>query len=124
VLAAALTIRRAAAQRLIDEAVRRKLNAAVVCAGVERGTAFSLEDTAAAGAIVEAAREYDAAIALTDEAWAALHLWHWYRGDAMRMFRQSSHGRALREMGFVGDLEYAAQVDVRQRCRCCTTTMA
>lgn len=112
VLAAALTNRRAAARRLIDEAASRGLDAAVVCAGVERGSAFSLEDTAAAGAIVEAAREHTAAIALTDEAWAALHLWHWYRGDALRMFGQSSHGRVLRELGFEGDLRYASQLDI------------
>src|SRR5512141_1280515 len=112
VLAAALTSRRAAAHRLIDEAASRGLNAAVVCAGVERGTAFRLEDTAAAGAIVEAAHEHDGTIALTDEAWAALHLWRWYRGDALRMFGQSSHGRSLRELGFEGDLRYAAQLDI------------
>ena len=112
VFAAALTNRRAAARRLLDEAAKRDLNAAVMCAGVERGTAFSLEDTAAAGAIVESAREHDPALVLTDEAWAALHLWHWYRGDAMRIFRQSAHGRGLAALGFSNDLEYAAQVDI------------
>ena len=112
VLAAALTNRRAAARRLVDEAAGRGLDAAVVCAGVERGTAFSLEDTAAAGAMVEAAREHDSTIALTDEAWAALHLWRWYRGDALRMLGQSSHGRSLRELGFEGDLRYASQLDI------------
>ena len=84
VVAAALVNRRAAAERLVAEAARRKLDIAVVCAGVERGTAFSLEDTAAAGAIVEAAMKTDAALAMTDSSWAALHLWRWYRGDAMR----------------------------------------
>lgn len=112
VLAAALTNRRAAARRLVDEAASRGLDAAVVCAGVERGSAFSLEDTAAAGAIIEAAREHDPAIQLADEAWAALHLWRWYRGDATRMFGQSSHGRSLRELGFEADLAYAAQLDI------------
>jgi hypothetical protein len=42
VFAAALTNRRAAASRLLDEAAKRYLDAAVMCAGVERGTAFSL----------------------------------------------------------------------------------
>lgn len=110
--AAALTNRRAAAERLLEEAGRRGLDLAVVCAGVDRGSAFSLEDTAAAGAVVEAARERDPAIVLTDEAWAAFHLWRWYRGDAMRIFRQSKHGRALREAGFIDDLAYAARIDV------------
>ncbi|HYM16000.1 MAG TPA: 2-phosphosulfolactate phosphatase [Dehalococcoidia bacterium] len=112
VAAAALTNRRAVAGRMVDEAGRRRLDIAVVCAGTERGTAFSLEDTAAAGAIVEAARDADPALALTDEAWAALHLWRWYRGDAGRIFRQSKHGRTLEEGGFVEDLRYAAQIDV------------
>jgi 2-phosphosulfolactate phosphatase len=112
VVAAALTNRRAAASRVVEEASRRGLDAAVVCAGVEKATAFSLEDTAAAGAIVEAARDLDPAIALTDEAWAALHLWHWYKGDAWRIFRQSKHGRALLDAGFADDLRYAGQVDL------------
>ncbi len=30
----------------------------------------------------------------------------------MRMFGQSSHGRSLRELGFDGDLRYAAQLDI------------
>ena len=114
VVAAALINRRAAAERLVAEAAKRKLDLAIVCAGVERGTAFSLEDTAAAGAVVEAAIGADATIVMTDTSWAALHLWHWYRGDAMRLFRQSKHGRALDELGFHADLAYAAQVDIYQ----------
>ncbi len=112
VAAAALINRRAVAARIVDEARSRKLDVAVVCAGLERGTAYSLEDNVTAGAIVEAAREHDGAIELTDEAWAALHLWRWYGGDAMRAFRQSVHGRALLGIGFERDLEYAAQLDI------------
>ncbi len=107
----ALLNRRATARRLLDEAARRQIDIAIVCAGQERGTAFSLEDTAAAGAIVEAAREAEPALALTDESWAALHLWRWYRGDAMCAFRHSSHGRALLALGFECDLWFAAQLD-------------
>ena len=112
VATACLLNRRPASRRLLEEATARGLDVAVVCAGTERGQAFSLEDTAAAGAIVEAVHEADPTIALTDEAWAAFHLWRWYRGDAMRIFRQSSHGRALAELGFERDLEFAAQLDV------------
>jgi 2-phosphosulfolactate phosphatase len=112
VAAAALVNRRAVGRRLVAEAGERGTDIAVVCAGVGRGTAFSLEDTAAAGAIVEAATESDASLAMTDSSWAALHLWHWYRGDAMRLFRQSKHGRALHELGFDSDLRYAAQLDI------------
>ena len=111
-VAAALTNRTAAARALVSEAAKRGLDIAVVCAGSERGTAFSLEDSATAGAIVEAAVEDDPALHMTDSSWAALHLWRWYRGDALRMFGQSSHGRSLRELGFDDDLRYAAQLDI------------
>jgi len=67
---------------------------------------------AAAGAIVEAVCEIDAAVAMSDEAYAALHLWHWYRRDAMQMFRESAHARTLRRIGFEDDLQHASQVDV------------
>jgi 2-phosphosulfolactate phosphatase len=114
VLAASLLNRAAAARRSVEEARQRKLDITVLCAGVERGTAFSLEDTTAAGAIVEAACEADASLSMTDEAYAAMHLWRWYRGDAMRMFRESSHARALRAIGFEEDLLHAAQLDVTE----------
>lgn len=112
VMAGSLLNRRATAARLISEAATRKLDIAVMCAGVAAGTVFSLEDTTSAGAIVEAVCEIDAAVAMSDEAYAALHLWHWYRGDAMQMFRESAHGRRLRSIGFQDDLRHASQLDV------------
>jgi 2-phosphosulfolactate phosphatase len=111
-ICAALTNRRAAARRLVEEAARRGNDIAVVCAGLDRGSAFSLEDTVVAGAIVEAAREADAALHLTDSAWDAYHVWRFYSGDAQRAFRDAAHGRALAELGFAADLAYAARVDV------------
>ena len=112
VCVAALTNRRAAARRLLTEATARNLDIEVVCAGADRGATFALEDTIAAGAIIEAAREADQALHLADSAWAAYHLWRWYRGDAMRAFRQSRHGRGLLEKGFEHDLRYAARLDI------------
>lgn len=109
---AALTNRRAAARRLIAEATGRGLDIAIACAGADRGATFALEDTIAAGSMVEAARQADPALHLADSAWAAYHLWRWYRGDAMRAFRQSRHGRALLEKGFEADLRYAARLDI------------
>jgi 2-phosphosulfolactate phosphatase len=109
---AALINRRAAARRLLAEATARNLDIAIVCAGADRGATFALEDTIAAGAVVEAAREADPALHLADSAWAAYHLWRWYRGDAMRAFRQSRHGRGLIEKGFEHDLRYAARLDI------------
>lgn len=108
----ALTNRTAVAGRLLGEATRLQLDIAIVCAGADRGAAFALEDTAAAGAIVEAARDADGTLHLTDSAWAALHLWRWYRGDAMRAFRQSRHGRILLDQGFESDLRYCARIDI------------
>jgi 2-phosphosulfolactate phosphatase len=110
--AGALLNRTAVARRALEEAARRDIDVAVMCAGSGRGTAFSLEDTAAAGAIVEAARALDPAVAMTDESWAAYHLWRWYDGDATRVFRESKHGRALAELGFDDDLRLAAKVDL------------
>jgi 2-phosphosulfolactate phosphatase len=112
VVVATLVNRRAATERMLAEATRRRIDVAVLCAGREHGAAFSLEDTAVAGAIVETARELDPALHLTDEAWAAYHLWRFYRGDAMRAFRESAHGRSLLELGFEHDLRFAAQADV------------
>jgi len=112
VLVASLLNRRAAAQRLLEEARRQNADPIVLCAGLERGALFSLEDSVAAGAVVEAARDADEGIELADDAWAALHLWRWYRGDAMRAFRHAVHGRALAAAGFEGDLRFASQVDV------------
>lgn len=112
VVVAALTNRRAAALRLADEASKRALDIAIVCAGLERGQLFSLEDNVAAGGIVEAIHAISPATEMTDSAWAAQHLWRWYRGDAMRAFRQAAHGRTLARMGFDLDLEYSARMDI------------
>jgi len=112
VLAAALLNRRAAARRLLEEARRRNIDALVLCAGLDRGATFSLEDNVTAGSIVEAAQEIDPELDLADDAWAALHLWRWYRGDALSAFRQAAHGRALAAAGYEDDLRFAAQVDV------------
>jgi len=103
--------RRACARKLLCEATRLNVDIAVVCAGNDRGMTFSLEDTVAAGAIVEAIRDADASVAMTDESWAAFHLWRWYDGDAMRALHQSAHGRALAALGFEQDLRFAAEVD-------------
>jgi 2-phosphosulfolactate phosphatase len=112
VAAAALTNRRAASRRLVAEAERRSIDVQVLCAGTERGTAFALEDTAVAGALVDEMMALAPAARLSDSAWAARHLWRFYRGEASRAFRHAAHGRALAALGFDHDLEYAAQVDV------------
>jgi 2-phosphosulfolactate phosphatase len=112
VIVAAFTNRRAAAIRLVNEAKRRKLDIGIVCAGLERGQLFSLEDNVAAGGIVEAVRQIEPDCKLADSAWAAEHLWRWYRGEPMRAFKQAAHGRALARMGFDHDLAHAARTDI------------
>lgn len=114
VVAAALRNRRAASRRLLEEATKRHTGVALVCAGLDRGATFSLEDTVTAGAMVEAMREADPSLELADSAWAALHLWRFYRGDASRAFRHAAHGRALRSMGFERDLDFSAELDVSE----------
>lgn len=112
VTVAAFTNRSAAASRLVQEATARELDITVLCSGLERGQIYALEDHVAAGAVVEAARAAAPEARLSDSAWAALHLWRWYRGDAACVFRHAAHGRILARMGFEADLEFAAHVDV------------
>ena len=118
VVAAAFTNRSAAAAMLLREATRRRLDIAVICAGLERGQLYSLEDNVAAGAIVEAARELSTELEMTDSAWAAQHLWRWYKGEPARAFRHAAHGRALARMGFEQDLQIAAAVDASAAVPC------
>lgn len=109
---AAFVNRRAAARFVVAEATRAQTDVAIACAGHERGKAFSLEDTTAAGALVEAAIEERPSLEMSDAAWAALHLWRWYTRDPMRAFREAAHARALLRLGFEEDLHFAAQLDV------------
>ena len=55
VLVGSLLNASAATRALLSEAEARGLDAALVCAGIERGKAFSLEDAFVAGALVETA---------------------------------------------------------------------
>jgi 2-phosphosulfolactate phosphatase len=87
---------------------------AVVCSGTELGTAFSLEDTVVAGALVARIRDLagDAAShELTDRAVAALALWRAYQSDPKQAFLNSTHGRYLVEIGMADDLDACAVID-------------
>ncbi len=89
----------AALAALLDEARSRDLDAALVCAGLESGNAFSLEDAFVAGALVENAidrtRGKRADLTLSDAAMAACRLYQSYQGDALACFREAEHGRSL-----------------------------
>jgi 2-phosphosulfolactate phosphatase len=101
----------AVTRTLLREAGARRLDAALVCAGLSRGKRLSLEDVVAAGALADRALEEDASLELTDGALIAHRLYRSYRGDAIAAFRQSEHGRHLIALGFAHDLDFSAQVD-------------
>lgn len=94
---------------LLRAALRGGRDAAIVCAGRERE--FSLEDAGCAGAIVRGVARRRAGLALNDAAHACALLARTYGDDLGALFRASSHGRALAEAGFGGDLATCAAVD-------------
>jgi 2-phosphosulfolactate phosphatase len=111
VLVGGLVNASAVMRTLLAEAGARRLNAALVCAGLSRGRRLSLEDAVAAGALADRALEDDASLQLTDGALIAQRAIRSYRGDALAAFRRSEHGRALIALGFAHDLDFCAQVD-------------
>jgi 2-phosphosulfolactate phosphatase len=111
VLVGALVNASAVTRTLLAEAGARRLDAALVCAGLSRGKRLSLEDAVAAGALADRALEDDAGLELTDGALIAHRLYRSYRGDALAAFRRSEHGRALIALGFAHDLDFCAQAD-------------
>jgi 2-phosphosulfolactate phosphatase len=116
VLAGALLNCRAVADAALAEAAGADRNIAIVCAGLEHGRRFSLEDAYAAGALVDSlvaqARASGLKPRLSDDALAALHLYRSYRGRALACFRQADHGRSLIDLGFGHDLEFCARTDI------------
>ncbi len=111
VLVGAITNAAAVTRTLLGEAGARRLDAALVCAGLSRGKRLSLEDVVAAGALADRALEEDAGLELTDGALIARRLYRACRGDALAAFRQSEHGRVLIALGFAHDLEFCARAD-------------
>ncbi len=105
----------ACVRALLDEAWSRKLNASLVCAGLESANTFGLEDAFVAGAMVESAveqcRQSGGDLTLTDAAMAACRLYQSYQGDALACFREAQHGRSLISIGLGHDLEFCAQTD-------------
>jgi len=114
VLVGALVNASAVTRTLLAEAGARRLDAALVCAGLSQGKRLSLEDAVAAGALVDTALKTARSIAsleLTDGALIAHRLYRAYRGDALAAFRRSEHGRHLTALGFAHDLDFCAQAD-------------
>jgi 2-phosphosulfolactate phosphatase len=82
---------------------------AIVCAGNERH--FSLEDSACAGLFVQHLVAKYAKAELNDAAQAALVLNKKYGTNLKRLLNASSHGKALNEAGFGGDLAACAELN-------------
>jgi len=97
-----------------EAAAARGLGLAVVCAGDDGGTAFSLEDALGAGAIVDAivglGREAPR-LELSDAALAALTIYRAHQGQEQAALRASSHARDLEALGLGDDLSFCAQRD-------------
>jgi 2-phosphosulfolactate phosphatase len=115
VLVGALLNATAAVTTLLAEARALRIDATLVCAGLEQGNAFSLEDAFVAGALVEAAVEQTRSpsgdLSLSDAAMAACRLYQSYQSDALACFREAEHGRSLAGIGLERDLEFCARVD-------------
>ena len=111
VLVGALVNAAAVVRTLLAEAGARRLDAALVCAGLSQGKRLALEDVVAAGALADRALEEDASLEMTDGAIIAHRVYRAYRGDAAAAFRRSEHGRHLIALGFAHDLDFCARVD-------------
>ncbi|HLZ69983.1 MAG TPA: 2-phosphosulfolactate phosphatase [Dehalococcoidia bacterium] len=99
-------------QAALAEARAGGLDLALVCSGTELGTAFSLEDTFCAGALIAAAREsLPDAPRLDDAAQMALRLYDSFGRDAEAAFAAAEHGRALAALGLGADLRFCAEID-------------
>ena len=108
---ACLPNRSAVARRLLAEGAQRVW---VVGSGWEGD--YSLEDSLAAGAVIEAAQEAFAAVTTgNDEALAALALWQQWRHDPEACLRAASHGQRLIGIGnHDADFSCCAAVDTLQ----------
>ena len=109
-LSACLRNLSACADALAREASEQRRPIAIVCSGDHGGRTASFEDTAAAGAYVQALSERGA-FRLGNGALIALELWRAHAHDPLAALQESPHGRDLLELGFSGDLAYAADLD-------------
>ncbi|MBI2761081.1 MAG: 2-phosphosulfolactate phosphatase [Chloroflexi bacterium] len=98
-----------------SEAAARALDVTFVCAGTEMARAFSLEDTAVCGALVEIlVRDHPGPIKdlkLTDGAMAAYRVWRSYSSPRLVM-GEAVHGRLLAKLGLAADLDFCSQIDL------------
>lgn len=90
-------------------ALARSDSALIVCAGEVGGTAFALEDFAAAACIVQAMARAGVPAAWGDGARLALGI-----SSPVELIGAARHAAALRELGLHADIELAARVDTSE----------
>lgn len=94
---------------LLRAAARDDVDLALLCAGSDRH--FSLEDAVCAGGFVRALGPGMANATLSDAAQAALVLDREYAADLGALMATATHGKALVEAGYAGDVAECAMVD-------------
>ena len=98
-----------AAAAMLRTAARSDTDIAIVCAGTEGH--FSLEDAACAGRYVRSITTRASSVVLNDAAQACALIDRKYGDNIAKIFKDSSHGRALAEAGFADDLVACGEVD-------------
>lgn len=100
----------AAVAAMLGTAVRGETDISIVCAGDEGH--FSLDDAACAGRYVRSLSQRNrSSVVLNDAACACEIIDRKYGDNITKIFRDSSHGKALVEAGFGDDLAFCAAVD-------------
>ena len=102
-------VNHSAVSAMLRAAVRADADILIVCAGEEGH--FSLEDAACAGRYVRTITKQNASIATNDAAFACALIDRKYGDNITKIFKDSSHGKALAEAGFADDLVACAAVD-------------
>jgi 2-phosphosulfolactate phosphatase len=108
VLCGALLNARAVAEEIIASPAR---DVVIICAGTHGR--FSIEDTLAAGAIIEAVTEFaTSAVAVDDGGRASLLLFRNARNDLGSALRDGDHGATLEALGLGEDIDVCARLDI------------
>ncbi|HEY4954836.1 MAG TPA: 2-phosphosulfolactate phosphatase [Gemmatimonadaceae bacterium] len=102
-------VNHAAVSAMLGTAARANTDVAIVCAGDEGH--FSLEDAACAGRYVRSISQRGQSVVCNDAASACELIDREYGDNIAKIFRDSSHGKALAEAGFDEDLVICAALD-------------
>jgi 2-phosphosulfolactate phosphatase len=94
---------------LMKLAASSNTDIAIICAG-EEGS-FTLEDAACAGRYVRAIPKRAESVVVNDAALASVLIEKRYGDNIAKVFKESTHGKALESAGFGDDLAAAAQMD-------------